>query len=163
MTTIEPLAPDQFPLAAGWLSDPAINRWLTSEWRGRQVDTKILAIAVRNQKNRLYLVRDNGTPVGLVGLSDIDRDDRCAMVWYLLGERASGGKGLATAAVGLACRAATAELSLSCIYAWIMEPNTASRRVLEKNGFREAGRLRRATTVDGRPVDRIYFDLTAPA
>jgi hypothetical protein len=42
-----------------------------------------------------------------------------------------------------------------------MEDNAASHRVLQKAGFREAGRIRRAASSGGRQVDRIYFDLIA--
>ena len=95
-----------------------------------------------------------------LGLADLEPDDRCAMVWYVLGDQASGRKGIISAAVGLLCRHAFESLGLSCVYAWIMRPNAASRRVLEKNGFRESGTLRRAAILRGEPVDRVYFDLT---
>ena len=160
MIAIEPLAPDHFPLVAGWLAEPSINQWLTAEWRGRSVEPAVVAIAVRNRRNRLFLVRDEGVPRGIVGLADLEPDDRCAMVWYVLGDQASGRKGIISAAVGQLCRHAFDSLGLSCVYAWIMRPNAASRRVLEKNGFRESGTLRRAAILRGEPVDRVYFDLT---
>jgi RimJ/RimL family protein N-acetyltransferase len=52
-------------------------------------------------------------------------------------------------------------MGLASIYAWIMEDNAASQRVLQKAGFREAGRIRCAACSGGRQVDRIYFDLVA--
>ena len=160
MTTIEPLSPEQFGVVAGWMANADINRWLTSEWRGRPADSAMLAIAVRNKKNRIFLVRQSGTPVGLVGLADLDTQDKCAMVWYLLGDHTLGGKGVITDAVGQLCRLGFNDMGLRNIYAWIMEPNQKSRRVLEKNGFKESGRLRRAADMDGSGVDRVYFDLT---
>jgi len=159
MISIAPLEPDQFALAAGWLADSEINRWLTSEWRGRAAEPAMLAIAVRSRKNRIYTVRQDGVAVGLVGLADIDALDRCAMAWYILGEVGLGGKGVISAAVGQMCRLGFTDLGLRNIYAWIMQPNQKSRRVLEKNGFRPAGRLRRAADFSGAAVDREYFDL----
>ena len=159
MITIESLTPDHFPDATRWLSNPEINRWLTSDWRGRGVDSSAVAIACRNRRNRLCLVRASGIPCGLVALADIDAADRCAMVWYLLGERQRGQGGIISEAVRLLCHSGFAEMGLSCIYAWIMRPNAASRRVLQRNGFREVGAIRAATTCDGETVDRVYFDL----
>ncbi len=160
MISISPIEPDLFALAARWLADSDINRWLTSEWRGRAAEPAMLAIAVRAKKNRIFAVRQDGDPVGLVGLADIDPMDRCAMAWYLLGDPSRAGKGVITDAVGQMCRTAFDEMGLRSVYAWIMEPNDKSRRVLEKNGFRPAGRLRHAADLDGKPVDRVYFDLT---
>ena len=159
MTTIEPLTPEGFPLVARWLSSPELNGWLTSEWRGRTIEPSLLAVASRNKRNRLYLVRLDGAPVGLVALADIDLADRCAMIWYALGERGQGGRGIISDAVNALCRQAFAELGLASLHAWIMRPNEGSRRVLQRNGFREAGALRAATTCHGEPVDRVYFDL----
>lgn len=155
---IVPIETQEFETAAGWLSDPQINRWLTSEWRGLDVSSRMIAVTVRNKRNRVYTVRLDGTPCGLVGLSDIDTADRTGMIWYLLGDRAFSGRGVTSRAVGAAVRLAFEELDLASVYAWIMEDNVSSRRVLEKNGFREAGRIRRATDSGGRQVDRIYFD-----
>lgn len=160
MTTIEPLSPELFQLVAGWLSNHEVNRWLTSEWRARPADSALVAIAVRNKRNRIFLVRQGGTPVGLVGLADVDPQDHCAMVWYVLGTSTLGGRGFITDAVRQVCRLGFQELGLRNIYAWIMEPNQKSRRVLEKNGFTESGHLRRAADMDGQSVDRVYFDLT---
>jgi RimJ/RimL family protein N-acetyltransferase len=160
VTTIETLGPEGFPLVARWLSNPELNGWLTSEWRGRSVDPAVVALACRNRRNHLYLVRLDGAPVGLVALADIDPADRCAMIWYALGERGQGGRGIISDAVNAVCRLAFAELGLACVYAWIMRPNEGSRRVLVHNGFREIGAMRAATTCQGASVDRIYFDLT---
>ena len=161
MVTIEDLVPQHFPVAAGWLSKTAINRWLTAEWRNRQVDAGVVAIAVRNRKNRLFLVRSDDTPCGLVGLADIDPVDHTAMVWYLLGEDAFAGRGITSDAVRQVGHLAFASLQITSIYAWIMEDNVSSRRVLEKCNFRECGRLRKAADSSGRQVDRVYFDITA--
>ncbi len=159
MVTVEALVPDQFQQAAEWLSQPETNRWLTSEWRGRQVDPVTIALVVRNKRNRLFLVRWDGQPCGVVGLADIDPPDRVAMVWYALGEKAFGGKGITTEAVRQVVQRAFAELALRSVYAWIMEDNVGSRRVLEKAGFREAGRIRSATCSADAQVDRVYFDV----
>ena len=163
MVTLTPLTPDDFQLVAGWLSDQAINRWLTSEWRGREVSAAVMAMAYRNRRNRLFLVRYDSHPCGLVGLADIDEIDRTAMIWYLMGQDQYGGKGVISQAVGQAVAWGFTNLGLASVYAWIMAGNERSRKVLERNGFRGAGRLRMATRSADRQVDRIYFDLVNPA
>jgi len=159
MITLKPLDPEDFELVATWLSRSTVNRWLTSEWRDRQATGALVAVVVRNKRNRLFLVRCDDRPCGLVGFADIDEADRTAMIWYLRGDPEVGGKGVIANAVGQAVRWAFEEFGLASLYAWIMADNERSRRVLESNGFREAGRIRMAARSGDHQVDRIYFDV----
>lgn len=159
MITLEDLAPEHFELVAQWLSRPAINRWLTPEWRHKETTASIVAIAVRNRRNRLFLVRHDGKPCGLAALADIETVDRTAMIWFLLGEEKLSGKGITSAAVRELAHIAFGQLGLASLYAWAMEDNVASQKVLRKAGFRGAGRIRQSACSAGRQVDRIYFDL----
>jgi RimJ/RimL family protein N-acetyltransferase len=159
MTTIEELVPQHFDQVAKWLSRSQTNRWLTGEWRNREANPTMLAIATRNRKNRLFLVRFENEPCGLVALAEIDPADHMAMVWYLLGEDRLARRGITSAALCQMTGVAFSEMGLASLYAWIMDDNIASRRVLEKSGFRECGRLRNAACSNGKQVDRVYFDL----
>jgi RimJ/RimL family protein N-acetyltransferase len=161
VTTIEELQPADLGLVAAWLSRNEIKRWLTAEWRNRVVSTTLLAIALRNPKNRFFLVRCNGQACGLVALADIDLADATAMVWYLLGEPGFARNGIASEAVKQLVRKSFQELKLQSLYAWIMEDNVASAKLLHKVGFREVGRIRQAASSNGRQVDRVYFDQIA--
>lgn len=156
---IEQLAPEYFEQIARWLSDPAVNVWLTPEWRNRVVDKALIGVAVRNARNCLFLVRCDDRPCGLVALAELDVVDRIAMVWYALGEGALAGRGIMTEAVTQLVRHAFQVNGLQSVYAWTMANNIASGRVLAKAGFRCVGRVRNASLSDGQQVDRIYYDL----
>ena len=93
-------------------------------------------MAVRNKRNRFFLVRSDGVPCGLVALADLDPVDKVAMIWYVLGDPPSGGRGVITEAVRELVRVAFETLGIESLHAWIMEDNQRSLRVLEKNGFR---------------------------
>jgi RimJ/RimL family protein N-acetyltransferase len=159
--TIEELMPEHFELVAGWLSKGEINRWLTAQWRNRVVTATLIAMVVRDRKNRVFLVRCDSQPCGLAALADIDTVDGTAMVWYVLGEQTLAGRGIIADSVRQLTRLCFDQMRLASIYAWTMEDNTASTRVLQKVGFREAGRIRCAASSGGRQVDRVYFDLIA--
>ena len=160
MIELTPLAPEHFPLAAGWLSDPAINRWLSGDWRSKATSVTMIAIAVRNRRNMFFLVSIDGRPCGLVALSEIESSDKLAMIWYLLREPQFAAKGIMSEAVKQLTRHAFETLQLESVYAWAMQSNAASIRVLEKSGFQSAGRLRRSANLSGQQIDRLYFDLT---
>lgn len=159
MVTLEELAIDHFELAARWLSKPGINRWLTAEWRNRTVQAQTIAMAVRNRRNQLFLIKYGNQPSGLACLADVDTIDQSAMIWYLLGEESLGGKGIASEAVMRLVCLSFQRMQLASLYAWVMEDNVASMRVLHKAGFREVGRIRCATSSGGRQVDRVYYDI----
>ena len=161
MISVESLNPEHFELAASWLSDVEINRWLTSVWRDQTVSSRTVAVLLRNKRNRLLLVREDDEACGLVGFSDLYETDHVAMIWYLLGHRPRGSKGIITEAVSAALHIAFTEYCLCSVYAWIIDGNQPSRRILEKNGFTELGRIRSATKRGNEQVDRIYFDITS--
>lgn len=161
VTTIEELRADDFGMVATWLSRNAINRWLTAAWRNRVISTTILAIALRNPKNRIFLVRCNGRACGLTALADIEVADATAMIWYVIGEPGFARNGIASEAVRQLVRKSFQELKLQSLYAWIMEGNVPSAKLLQRVGFREVGRIRKAASSNGQQVDRIYFDLVA--
>ena len=81
------------------------------------------------------------------------------MVWYLMGEEQLRAKGIATDAVRQLIRFAFMEMGLECIFAWAIEGNTASLKLLKAAGFREVGRIRRSACIAGQQLDKIYFDI----
>ncbi len=155
---LRPLEPEDFGVVAEWLSVPSTNRWLTSEWRGRIVTPALIAAVQRSKRNQLLIVESSEVAVGLVGLADIDDLDKTAMIWYIRGVAGNAHKGALSRGVGQAVSFAYAEIGLSSVYAWIMADNIASRRVLERNQFREVGVIRNAAYSNGVCVDRVYFD-----
>jgi ribosomal-protein-alanine N-acetyltransferase len=98
--------------------------------------------------------------VGGITLSNIRR--RAAQfvnLGYWMG-RPYAGKGLMTEAVGLAVPFCFDTLGLHRIHAAFLPDNMASRRVLEKNGFREEGFAEHYLQIDGKWADHILFGLT---
>lgn len=83
---------------------------------------------------------------------------RTGELGYYLGEP-FWGKGVATAAVGQACRAVFARTDLLRIFAEPFAHNAASCRVLEKCGFTCEGTLRWNAVKNGRVVDMKLYAL----
>ena len=158
-TTLAPLTSENFEIVARWLSDPTINAVLSADWRGKRVTTTLIAIAVRNNQNRFFLIRNGLEPCGIVALSDLDVADKCAMVWYFMGEMSLRGKGITTEAVRKLVDIAFSEFGLECIFAWAIASNADSIKLLKTVGFQEVGRIRRSVCISGRQHDKIYFDL----
>lgn len=103
---------------------------------------------------------DGETLVGGITLSNIRR--RAAQyvtLGYWMGQTYVG-QGLMTEAVGAIVPFAFDTLGLHRIHAAFLPTNTASRRVLEKNGFREEGYAENYLQIDGKWCDHVLFGLT---
>ncbi|HVW94323.1 MAG TPA: GNAT family protein [Devosia sp.] len=98
--------------------------------------------------------------VGGLTLSNIRR--RAAQhvtLGYWMGSKYAG-NGLMTEAVSVVLPFVFNTLGLHRIHAAFLPNNIASRRVLEKNGFREEGYAENYLQIDGRWADHVMFGLT---
>jgi ribosomal-protein-alanine N-acetyltransferase len=96
---------------------------------------------------------------GGITVSNIRRGvTQAATLGYWVGE-ALAGRGYMTAAVALVVRYGFDELRLHRLEAACMPHNTASIRVLERNGFQQEGVARRYLKIDGAWRDHVLFGL----
>ncbi|MFF0728478.1 GNAT family N-acetyltransferase [Streptomyces sp. NPDC004134] len=102
------------------------------------------------------LVEEDGAVLGRFNL--IDLEDGNAELGYRVAEHVTG-RGLATAAVRELCRRAPAAYGLHTLRAAIVHGNEASRRVLIKAGFTDAGPADPAH-LGGKPGTWYRRDLT---
>lgn len=96
--------------------------------------------------------------IGAIALMAIDWKNKNAELGYWLGKR-YWGKGFTTEAVKLILRFAFEKLKLRRIHAFSFEENIASRRVLEKCGFKLEGIMREGRYKDGRWHNMLIFGL----
>lgn len=104
------------------------------------------------------IVDGAGTILGRANLKDIDRLAGTAEIGYRLAESAAG-KGLATLAVREMSALAASQWRLRQLTAWVLTPNAASARVLEKNGYRRGASQPRSGRIDGHWCDGRQFIL----
>ena len=114
--------------AEWWLNIVAENDGKTGLFREIVVDGRILGTVSVEKKTD---VRGKDAVIG----------------YYLLPEETS--KGIVTQAVKLLCELAFEKLDIIRITGEVCEPNIASRRVLEKNGFALEGTMKNAVVKDG--------------
>lgn len=88
----------------------------------------------------------DGEVVGCVGLTNIVPGHK-AEIGYWLAPRLWG-QGIVSEAVGRVVEFAFKKMKLHRIYAYVFLPNRASMRILEKNGFRREGMLRKNVRKD---------------
>ena len=99
--------------------------------------------------------------IGGITLSNVRRGvAETGTVGYWIG-RPHAGKGLATAAVSVLRRYAFIDLKLHRLEAACVPHNHASRRVLEKSGFRLEGQAMAYLKINGVWADHLLFGLLA--
>lgn len=148
-------------LAAGWLGKPDNYKWLDFG-NGVQMVTPI-TLKIMTQRDihvfRAYTADHGDVPVGVVGLTNVDRHFKTASIWAVLGNKRYGG--CTTEAVSRMLTVGFRELGLHAVNAWTLETNIGGQRILEALHFNYIGRLRQCHYVDGQPYDRMLFDLLA--
>ncbi|GII97891.1 [SSU ribosomal protein S5P]-alanine acetyltransferase [Sediminihabitans luteus] len=104
----------------------------------------------------LVLAADDAV-VGRVDLVDVVRGAFCNahLGYWVDGERQ--GRGIMTAAVGVALRVARDDLGLHRVQAATLVHNAGSQRVLATNGFEQIGLAPRYLKIAGRWQDHVLF------
>lgn len=153
--------PELINLAADWLNEPGNYKWLDFGSGVQRVS--IASLKIMSQRDihvlRAFTADDDKTPIGLIGLSNVDRNFKTAAIWIVLGNKHYSGKRYPARAGSWLLAFAFRELGLNAVQAWCVECNHASARLIRGLNFRPIGRQRCAHQIDGRVYDRLWFDL----
>jgi RimJ/RimL family protein N-acetyltransferase len=161
--TLRSISNGDAELIGEWMSEEENYRWLDFG-AGRQSLTAV-NIRIMMQRDihaiRVFTPDSDDVPIGVVALSDIDRNARTACLWYVLGDKTFAGRGYTARAASKMLREGFSDLGLQSVYAWTVDSNAVSIRILERNGFRVIGRRRECHYLSGQIRDRLLFDLLA--
>ena len=146
-----------------WYNDRDVRLFLTAPYEVFFFEDEVEwyeRIRKAKEREKVFSIVENSTSalVGFIGLHKINHRNGHAELGYFLGKE-HWGKGYGSEAVKLALDYAFRWLNLRKVYARVCEPNVASIRVLEKNGFELVGRLRKHHHVPGYGfVDELIFE-----
>ena len=153
-------SPGIIELAAGWLAQKENSQWLDFGHGRLPVTPALLKIMAQRDTHviRIYTENEDDRPIGIVALNSVDRDFRSATIWGAAGDKAYAMRGYGNLAGSMMIAFAFRDLGLHSINTWIVD-NNPSMRMAQRLGFRFAGRLRQCHFIDGRPYDRLLYDL----
>lgn len=156
-------SPELITLIAGWLSQKENFQWLDFGGNHQPPTPALVKIMTMRDTNvlRVFTADDDATPIGIVGLSDIDRHNRTAMVWAVVGDKSYARRGVTTRAVSQLLTLGFRELDLGAIGSWTVENNLPGLEITKRLNFKFVGRQRRCHYIDGRTYDRLWFDILA--
>ena len=153
--------PERVELAGRWLSAEGNAKWLDFGRGVQRIRPVTLQMMIQRDIHclRLYTGDDGVAPVGVVGLSDINPKFKTADVWCVLGDKRYAG--CSARAVSKVLTAAFTELGLNTVGCWTLEINKGGRGVIDRLPFRFIGRRRQCHYLDGKPYDRLLYDMLA--
>lgn len=142
---------DDLDLIVKWRNDPEILKWLFSylplcEAKQRKWYEKYLNDDT--QQTFIIKAKEEKTPIGTIGLTDIDYKNQKAELTIIIGEKEYRGRGLGGEALKLLVKFAFNEMNLRKIKALVFSDNVKAIILYEKCGFKEDGTLK----------DEIYRD-----
>ena len=160
---LRPPSVRDIPRLVRWLGDPEITRyWWTRDvpWAKRPALAALVLFAGGLRPNAiLWMITRDGQAIGLSMIRQIDRTKRHAMVAVLIGERSEHGKGFAAEACMIRNEFVFGRLDFDSLTATVLADNTASRRLLERSGYRLIGNSNDLSAA-GRKQDVLLFELT---
>lgn len=151
---------EDLDLIVKWRNDPEILRWLFSylplshpkqkKWYEKYVEDDTQEIFVIEMKEK--------TPVGTVGLSNIDHRNQKAELGILIDKNWQK-KGIGKEALELLIDLAWSEMNMRKIKALVFEENEAAIKLYKSCGFVEEGVLKKEAYKDGEFKDVVVMAL----
>lgn len=114
----------------------------------------------QQQKEVSFAIVLDGSPVGRIGLHQIDGQHKTAAIGYWIG-KAAGGRGIVVQSCSQLISYGFAELLLNRIEIRAAAANSRSQAIPIKLGFTKEGILRQAEWVNGVAQDLVVYSLLA--
>lgn len=168
--TIRPFVDGDVDAVFAIASQPEFSKHMS--WRAHadkgvtsEFITHSMAVAANNE-GAVWAIEHGGNTVGCIGLDNLRwhlsslRVDRAELGYWLA--PALWNKGLMTEAASAVMRFAFEKLGLHKVTTRCFVDNAASRRVIEKVGFRFVGRAEEDVWRDTRWITQLLYEMTAP-
>jgi RimJ/RimL family protein N-acetyltransferase len=138
--TLRPADDSDPPRFVPWIADMEVTRYM-----GRRIgmalyqEVDFFKRVGEAKDSVLWIIEADGETVGATGIHEIDWPNAHGKTGILIGVKDKWGKGIASEAMRLRTRYAFRELNLHKLMTEVFVENAASKRALEKNGYRTVG------------------------
>ncbi len=141
----------------GWINDPKIHRFLHYDIPLNYERTLAWFKNKDNTKRLDCIIEFDGTPVGLIGLLNIDKMHNKAEIYISMGESAFMRRGIASCAMKMMVEYAFSNYAVHKVYLNTDGENVAAHRLFEKVGFTREGYFVDDMIHNGRYIDRVRY------
>ena len=149
--TLRPADDSDPPRFVPWFADMEVTRYLGRRHAVALYQEIDFFKKVGESKNDVFwMIEVDGEAIGATGIHGIDWPNAHGTTGIVIGVKERWGKGVATEAMRLRTRYAFRDLNLRKLMTEVFTENAASRRALEKSGYRTAGTHREHFFTRGR-------------
>jgi RimJ/RimL family protein N-acetyltransferase len=161
---LRPAERTDLPLFVQWLADAETKRHLSLRTPMSQaMEDKWFEQAVerqgRDQYHFVICLIDDGRPIGIADLRELNLEDGHAAFGIVIGEKGEWNRGYGTEALNAICDFGFGQLRLERIELDVYAANERAQRSYEKAGFRLEGTLRHGHFADGEFLDVLRMAL----
>ena len=143
-----------------WFADMEVTRYLNRRMAVTLEQEQEYLKKIGESKDDVWWMIDaEEKPIGATGVHRINWLDANGTTGIMIGEKDCWGRGYATEAMRLRTRHAFRELNLHKLMTEVDSGNEASRKALERNGYRVVGIRREQTFREGKWHDRWLGEL----
>lgn len=138
--TLRPADDADPPRFLPWFADLEVTRYLGHGSAVALYQEVDFFKRVGEAKNAVHwIIEVGGVVVGATGIHQIDWKNAHGTTGIVIGDKSMWGKGVASEAMALRTRYAFRELNLEKLMTEVFVENVASRKALEKSGYRTVG------------------------
>jgi RimJ/RimL family protein N-acetyltransferase len=158
---LRPLTEADMILKVKWYNDPAVRKTLVVDEVFELEKTLAWFRTLASNETRAdFLVESlDGVPLGITGLIDLDRKNKTAQCYCVIGEKSFWSKGFGTEIHSVLFQWGFEVFDIEKIWAHIRTNNPAIFRVVEKLGFKIEGTLRQDKIIAGHRIDLYHIGL----
>jgi len=138
-----------------WFADMEVTRHLNQRTAiSLEQEQEFLRKIGESKDDVFWMIDAEAKPIGATGVHRINWLDANGTTGIMIGEKDCWGKGYATEAMQLRTRYAFRELNLHKLLTEVDTENEASKKALERNGYRTVGTRREQSFREGKWRDR---------
>jgi ribosomal-protein-alanine N-acetyltransferase len=160
LVRLRPPKPEDAPVIITWFEDMEVTRFLLRRHPlSIEMEKEWLDRMARSPDDVVWIVENQGDPVGITALHLIDWKNSSATTGTVIGDRSVWGKGLGRELMQLRARYAFMQLPLRKLKSGYIDGNDASAKAQAAAGYSEVGRYRADMYVDGRWRDHVMTEV----
>ena len=160
-----PLTRLDLPDRVRWFSDPEVSMFLGDSVRNGttlQQQRKWFKKQKDSKGSSFFVIEVDKKPVGNIALIEINKIDKNAGVFIVIGEKEYWGCGVSQKALEYITKYGFRKLLLHKIWLQVYEPNIAAIKCYEKFGFEIEGEHTEMVRLDDEYFSEIFMGLVNP-
>ena len=156
--SIRKFARKDIPKKVEWINNPENNQFLHYDIPISIEGTERWFDSHEGETTRYdAVIEADGSPIGTIGLLNVDQKNSKAEYYIAMGEVAYKGRGAAKEASSLILEYGFEKLGLNRIYLFTEVENVAAQKLFESVGFVKEGVIRQDIVSHGKYVDRVAY------